>query len=193
MNKILKRIAVVYKLIKEIKRQYPNIQIGKRVIQSMMYLLDRKLKLDLGFSMYHYGPQSAQVSHFLNLIEDRGIIDMQWSVENGYSISLKGNKKTSFIIKEFEENLDEKERIIIKEIAQKYGGLGPITLFIITTALFTKENFGVKNDTKLIDIVYSLRPGYPKDYIKRTLESASVISVGKRRGKYVQKKKMELY
>ena len=146
MNNTLKGAALVYTLIKELSQQYPNVQIGKTVIQKMMYLLGRELKLDFGFSMYHYGPYSAQVANYLNFIERIEIIDVRWDLQKGYFIFLKENKEASDIIKELEDILDEEEKSTIKEMVRKYGSLDPIAikLSIIATALFIRDKFGVK-------------------------------------------------
>jgi uncharacterized protein YwgA len=177
MNNTLKGAALVYTLIKELSQQYPNVQIGKTVIQKMMYLLGRELKLDFGFSMYHYGPYSAQVANYLNFIERIEIIDVRWDLQKGYFIFLKENKEASDIIKELEDILDEKEKSTIKEMVRKYGSLDPIAikLSIIATALFVRDEFGVKANEQLINIIKSLKPEHSDDYIKRTLKDASVI------------------
>lgn len=177
MNNPLKGVALVYTLIKELSHQYPNVQIGKTVIQKMMYLLERELKLDLGFSMYHYGPYSAQVANYLNLIERVEIIDVRWDSQKGYFISLKGKREANEIIKDLEAILDEEEKKTIHELVIKYGNLDPIAikLSIIATALFVRDNFGVEDNGKLINIIKSLKPEHRDDYIKETLKEAQVI------------------
>jgi len=100
MNNTLKIATLVYTLIKELSEQYPDTQISKTVVQRMMYLIERELELDLGFSMYHYGPHSAQVSYCIDFIEDLGLIDVNWDIQKGCSIVVKENKKASDTIKD---------------------------------------------------------------------------------------------
>jgi hypothetical protein len=183
MNDLLKRIATIYALIKELKKQSPNIQVMKGAIQKMMYLLNRELKLGLDFSMYHFGTYSAQVSYLLNLMESGGMIDVEWDTQKGYLVSLKKNEKATNIIEEFENALNEKEKSVIKEMVCKYGSLVPPALFIITTALFVRDEFGVKDDEQLINTIQSLITECSNDCIRRTLEGALIISArdGRRR------------
>jgi hypothetical protein len=114
----------------------------------------------------------------LNFIERVGIIDVRWDLRKGYFISLKENKEASDIIKKFEDILGEKEKFIIKEMVRKYGSLDPIAikLSIIATALFLRDEFGVKANEQLINIIKSLKPEHSDDYIKRTLKDALGIS-----------------
>jgi len=58
-------------LVKSLKQKYPDRQIGKTVIQKMMYLLSRNGIMDFEFSMYHYGPYSSEVAGELNFAERR--------------------------------------------------------------------------------------------------------------------------
>jgi len=172
MNNTLKVSTLVYMLIKELSEQYPDIQISKTVVQKMMYLAERELKLDLGFSMYHYGPYSAQVSYCIDFLEDLGLIDVNWDIQKGYSIAVKENKKANDTIK---DTINQTEKSVIKEIVYKYGSLEPIKLFMITTALFVSCEFGVKAGEQLIKIVKSLKPEYSDNYIKNTLEEVKFI------------------
>jgi len=172
MNNTLKISTLVYILIKELSQQYPNIQISKTVVQRMMYLIERELKLDLGFSMYHYGPHSAQVSYCIDFIEDLGLIDVNWDIQKGYSIAVKENKKASDTIKDM---LTQMEKSVIKETVHKYGDLEPIKLFMVTTALFVSHEFGVKAGAQLIGVIKSLKPEYSDDYIKNTLKEVEFI------------------
>jgi len=169
MNNTLKIATLVYTLIKELSEQYPDTQISKTVVQRMMYLIERELGLDLGFSMYHYGPHSAQVSYCIDFIEELGLIDVNWDIQKGYSIAVKENKKASDTIK---DTLTQTEKSTVKEIVHKYGSS---ELFMVTTALFVRDEFGVKAGEQLIKIVKSLKPEYSDDYIKNTLKEAEFI------------------
>ena len=168
MNNVLKISTLVYTLIKELSEQYPDTQISKTVVQRMMYLIERELGLDLGFSMYHYGPHSAQVSYCIDFLEELGLIDVNWDIQKGYSVTIKENKKASDVIK---DTLTQTEKSVIKEVVHKYGSL---ELFIVATALFVKDEFGVKGGEQLVGTIKSLKPEYSDDYIKNTLKEVGI-------------------
>jgi|UniRef100_A0A7C5KC94 hypothetical protein len=174
---LLKGSALVYTLVKTLTKKRPDVQIGKTVVQKMMYLLEKELGYDFDFSMYHYGPFSAEVSGYLNFAESVGIIDMTWDPQRGYFIKPKSKKKIKEIIEAFEESLDKKDKKTINKIVDKYGKLNPIAikLSIIATALYAKDNFNVKK-SELINVVKSLKPEYSDNYIKETLKEATLFN-----------------
>jgi hypothetical protein len=171
MDELPKVSKLIYILIKELSEQYPDTQISKTVVQRIMYLIEKELKLDLGFSMYHYGPHSAQVSYCIDFIEELGLIDVSWDIQKGYSITIKENKKANDAIKDM---LTQTEKSVIKEVVRKYGSLEPVKLFMVTTALFVRDEFGVKAGEQLIETVKSLKPEYSDDYIKTALKEVGI-------------------
>lgn len=173
MSDLLKGVALVYTLIKKLTEQNPNIQIGKTVIQKMMYLLERERNYDFGFSMYHYGPYSIKVSSYLNFAENIGGINIKWFPEKGYFIEPRNLEE----IETFEKSLDEKDQEAIEKIVSIYGKLEPIAikLSIIATAIYVRENFGVSQEHELIKIIGTLKPQHSLDYIRQVLQEADVI------------------
>ena len=90
--------------MKSLKQKYPDRQIGKTVIQKMMYLLSRNGIMDFEFSMYHYGPYSSEVAGELNFAERSGIVEISWVDEKGYYIKPTNN------VEEFSSLLDDEEK-----------------------------------------------------------------------------------
>ena len=152
-------------IVKSIKETYPEKQISKTFIQKLFYLLSRKDVVDFDYSLYHYGPYSSQVSSELNFAEEIDFIVIDWIPEKGYFIS-PGPMYSS---KQLLQNTEKTERDAINEVAQKYGAYNAIELSIITTALFLKENFGVNDKSKLVEVISSLKPQYNKERISNLL------------------------
>jgi len=173
MNNLLKGAALVYILIKELLEKHPDIRIRKIVVQEMMYFLERKLSLDFRFSMYHYGPYSELVDIYLNFLENRDFLDIKWDSKSGYSITIKKEQEVNEITKNFEKIISDEEKTAIQEVVVKYGEIQPraVKLSIIATALFMKDNFGVK-DSEIVNVIKSVKPQYPYDFIEKTLNEA---------------------
>jgi len=167
MNGILKGPAFIHFLVKKIRRKYPNSQIGKTVVQKLMYLIERELNLDFGYSMYHYGPFSNQVAEYLTLAKSIEAIDIEWEPDKGYFIEPRKNK---FL----ENSLGSREKEVVKKIVDKYGSFSAIKLSIITTAIYVRDNFGVDIDS-LVDVVASLKPQHKREWIREVLEEAGII------------------
>jgi hypothetical protein len=152
-------------VVKTIREMYPAAQVGKTAIQNIVYLLSRKGVCDFDYSLYHYGPHSSQVSSELNFAEEIDVIAIDWIPEKGYSISPGPMFSSRLLL----QNTKETERDAVNKIVQEYGSYNAIELSIIATGLFLKENFGVKDQSSLEDVVSSLRPQYDKMRISNLL------------------------
>lgn len=164
-------------IVKSIKDTYPAVQISKTIIQKLVYLLYRRDVFDFDYSLYHYGPYSSQVSSELNFAEEIDLIIIDWVPEKGYCISPGPMYSSEQLL----QNTEEAERNVIDEVVQKYGAYNAIELSIISTALFLKENFGVNDQSHLVEIISSLKPQYDKDGISdllaNTLQSWNIATI----------------
>ncbi len=151
MKEILRNSIIIYYLVKQLKKTYPDRQIGKTTIQRLIYLFEYYTRNNFKFSMYHYGVYSSDVSEYLNMAETLGLISISWNKKLGYSIEPK--EKIRFFI-----DISIEEKQILDKIVGKYGRLSPIELFVITTALFSRDHFKVVDIKEMTDIILSLRP-----------------------------------
>jgi uncharacterized protein YwgA len=158
--------ALIYYLVKKKSEKDPSAQVGKTVIQKLFYLLSRQGVGNFDYSLYHYGPYSSQVSSELNFAENIGALSANWVPDRGYFISPVSSRQSLL------RYLEEKEKTAIDEVVRKYGNYNAGDLSVITTALFLKENFGINNQSSLIDAVASLKPQYHRDYISSLLVEA---------------------
>ncbi len=159
---MLRGVAMVSHLVKKLSEKYPDRQIGKTVVQKTVYMLTREKVIDFDYSMYHYGPYSAQVSSEINFAENIGAVEIDWIPDKGYFIKSKSD--------ELEGVLSDDDKQAIDEIINKYGMFNAIELSIITTALFVKDGFEVNDNEELVRVVASLKPKYSIARIKNILE-----------------------
>jgi uncharacterized protein YwgA len=165
---IFKSSGLIGYLVKRLNEDYPDKQVGKTVIQKMVYLLSRKNIAKFDFSMYHYGPYSSELSGELSFAEKNGIVKVTWRDNEGYFI-----KPTNDADK-FLALLKEDERQAIDEIAKNFGKFKAIDLSLIATALYLRDNFGVE-DSKLAEAVHNAKKRYSPDYIAEVLKSGKIL------------------
>jgi len=165
---IFKAPTIIAYLVKELYKKNPQKQIGKTIIQKLIFILSRRLKLNFDFSLYHYGPYSPEVSAEINFAENLGMINVQWEIENGYFIKPNNNK-----IQKFENFLSSKEKRLIEEVVNRYGDFKAIELSLIATALYLMDYFNVPKNI-LAEKVHNLKPEYQLQFIKETLRKAGI-------------------
>ena len=165
VESIFKNPTLIGYLVKKIKMKDPKKQVGKTIIQKMMYLLARDNIVDFNYSMYHYGPYSAAVSGELNFAENTGIVQIKWVDEKGYFID------TTSKLNRFEQLIEEPEKQAINEIVTRFGSFNSIELSIIATASFLKDNFGV-SDAELASMVHQIKQNHSVECIEDILQKA---------------------
>lgn len=165
---IFKNPAIIGYLVKRLHEKHPDKQIGKTLIQKMLYLLSRKGLVGFDYSMYHYGPYSAAADGELNFAENRGLIDIKWVDGAGYFAQATPE------LDRFEKLVDNNERSAIDRLIEGYGDFNAVDLSLIATAYFMKDNFDTP-DTELANVIHNLKPRYAVDYIQSVLEKGGVI------------------
>lgn len=164
---IFKNPALIGYLVKRIKDKYPKRQVGKTIVQKMMYLLNRKDVIDFDYSMYHYGPYSSEVSGELNFAENSDIVQAKWINDKGYFIEATSK------LKKFEKLITEGEKKAIDEIVERFGSYNAIELSIIATGFFLKDNFGV-GDTELVNVIHQFKQDHTIEFIESILRRAGI-------------------
>lgn len=166
---IFKNPMLIGYLVKRIRVKYPRKQVGKTIIQKMMYLLNRDGVVDFDYSMYHYGPYSSALSSELNFAENTDIVQVKWIDDKGYFIGT-----TAARLKKFEKLVTEGEKQAIDEIVERFGSFTAIELSIIATAFFLKDNFGVSN-SKLVTVIHQIKQDHSVEYIESILRKAGIL------------------
>jgi len=164
---IFKNPTLIGYLIKRIKDKYPKRQVGKTIVQKMMYLLNRKDVVDFDYSMYHYGPYSSEVSGELNFAENTGIVQVKWITDKGYFIEATSK------LNNFGKLIKEEEKTAIDEIVERFGSFNAIEISIIATGFFLKDNFGVR-DTELVNVIHQFKQDYTIEFIESIMKRAGI-------------------
>lgn len=160
--------ALIGYLVKRLLEKHPNKQVGKTLVQKMIYLLSREGVVDFDYSMYHYGPYSSEVAGESDFAESAGIIDVTWKEKKGYFIKSSSNLAT------FDLGPNKKKKQAVDKLVEKYGHFNAIELSIITTAYFLRDDFGVP-EGKLAEVVHDVKPNHHLEFIQEKLRDAGVI------------------
>ncbi len=173
MREILEEPSLVYYLVKKLKEKDPEKQVGKTIIQKLLFLLETKSDLDFDYTLYHYGPYSSKIGEYIDLIETLGFINVRWDPKKGYFVEPSNS--------ESEENLLSTENLhnlhnLIEEIVDTYGKFTANQLSIIATAFYLKNKFDISSSEQLVDAVLNAKPNNKRDWIINTLIEGKVIN-----------------
>jgi len=171
MREIFRGPSLIFHLVKIAKEKYSNKQVGKTVIQKLMYLYAVRSLEDFDYTMHHYGPYSSKVGEYINMAEALELVEVKWIPEKGYFIepNKKGMDKLPVQIEE--EKLRQLETVI-----DEFGGFTANELSIISTTIYVKNNFGISDPQKIIETVLSLKPNNQMEWIKQLLERAGIFN-----------------
>jgi len=169
MKKILEGAELIVYLIKKVKARYPEKQIGKTLVQKLMYLFEVKSKRDFDYTMYHYGPYSSKVENFLGIAKNLECIDISWHPGRGYFIEPKDDGRLNSL------KISKEDKNVLDDIIEKYGAFSAKELSIIATAVYAKENFAITDSEKLVDAVLSLKPENKREWIQNLLKPTMLV------------------
>lgn len=165
LNEIAKTIRY---LTEKIHEKNSNKQVGKTLVQKMLYLLAWGGIVDLDYTLYHYGPFSREVERSLEKASDLGLVDIEWRSNKGYYIREKGERR---------EKIEDEIKEGIREIVEEYKGYSANKLSIIATALYIIKHFDVTKKRKLINQILSLKPNNRPEWVKETLKEGVVFHI----------------
>jgi len=165
---IFRAAGLIGYLVKRLNEGNPEKQIGNFFVPKMMSLLSRKNIARCGFSMYHYGPYSSELSGEMSFAERNGIIKVAWKDNEGYFI------RSSETAEQFFALLDDEERQVVGDYVRQFGKFNATDLSLVATALYLKDNFGVE-DSRLPEAVHNAKKKYSPGYIKKILKSGGIL------------------
>lgn len=162
---IYKGPALISFLVKKLNQKFPEKQIGKTLIQKLIFILSIEANDEYTFKKYnynlhYYGPYSSDLSLDLDFAENLSFLNVQWN-QLGYHIF--ANKS-----KDFERYLGSSERGKIGTIIDKYGSLNAKELSILATALYFKDNYNL-NRENLVKSVKRIKTEYSEEEIRSIL------------------------
>ena len=99
-------------------------QTGKKKLQKLMYLIERKgVQLDLRYSIHFFGPYSSKLDHIIHILENEDWLDIDTSGQ------------THRIIMKKEENgqLSKEDNILVDMVRKVFYDKSPMELEALTT------------------------------------------------------------
>lgn len=168
INNNFKNAVLIGYLAGRIADQYPDKQVGKTIIQKMIFFLVEKGLFDFDYSMYHYGPYSWQVENEIDFAEKSQIIDVFWDEDKGYYVRPGVNYQNVAYL------LSEPQKEQIDRLIYNLGYLSASDLSILATGLFMKNRFDVAEED-LPPIVHEIKPKYSLDAISKLLSSQNLV------------------
>jgi len=156
---VFKNPPIIGYLTKTMANEYPDKQVGKTIIQKMIFLLVANGTFKFHYSMFHYGPFSSEVAGELDYAENLHIVDIAWEDNKGYFIRPGNNINT------FENLLSESEKEKIRQATKVYGALTAGDISILATSIFLKIRFNTP-EKDLPGVIQSIKPKYSIEDIR---------------------------
>lgn len=111
-------------------------QTGKKKLQKLMYLIERKgVQLDLRYSIHFFGPYSSRLDHAIHILENEDCLEINTS-EKTHRIIMK-NQESRHLSKEDDALVDEVRRAFYHKTPMELEALTTID-YVATTLLHGK-------------------------------------------------------
>lgn len=145
MNNSLKSYAAAIELICK------NRKVGKKAIQKLMYLMERKgVEFDLDYKIHFFGPYSVKLDYILHVLESREVIDIDTS----------GRTHTVSVIDSTEcegEGLSSNGKKVVEDVLNNFGDKSPLELEGIATLDYVACNMTDSDKKSDADIINSVK------------------------------------
>ena len=152
------KLVYLVDMLKEV-----SSQVGKTVVQKMMFLLDKKGVVNYDYSLYHYGPYSPAVENDLNYVKFLNGVEIDWIKNKGYFI------KPSSSAASLEGSLSDGEKGVIDGVVANFGKMMAKDLSLLATILYFWDRFEGGAD-RLTTAVKSVKPQYSEGDIREKIK-----------------------
>ena len=99
-------------------------QTGKKKLQKLMYLIERKgVQLDLRYSIHFFGPYSSRLDHVIHILENEDWLDIDTS----------GQTHLMIMKKEVSAQLSKEDNVLVDEVRKVFYDKSPMELEALTT------------------------------------------------------------
>ena len=167
-----------YGMIIELTSQLEGVspQIGKTVIQKMMYLLNRVSNVPTGYdhTLYTYGPYSSELSEDVAIVSAMGGVKLNDGIRGGYEISPSENapwilsKSNEFVTKYTSE---------IKKLVETFGKYKARELELRSTLIFLSQN-DLKIEVEELKIqLLDLKPYFSEEEVLNAIDELKKMKV----------------
>ncbi|MCP4157284.1 MAG: hypothetical protein GY757_56765 [bacterium] len=172
------KYALIIELADRLQKKSP--QLGKTVMQKMVYLLQEVFGIDCGyyFEFYTYGPFTSELVHDLDYVEHIGgvkILPVQ-SQKGGFQIS-PGEKAD--ILKEKGKAFIEGSKVTsaLTTLIDQFGSFGASELELRATIVYVERELKQRGQQPTIaevaGVVREAKPKFSPDTIKLAIDELS--------------------
>lgn len=158
MNNLSKYAEVLEKICNEISP-------GKKMVQKLMYLIERKgVALDLNYSIHFFGPYSSKLDNVIHSLEGSEILDIDTS-RMKHVISM-GEKKV------VNNNLEKEEIEKVKFVLDNFCCMSALELEAITTLDYVATTLlkNIATNDEIIEDVKKIKgTKFKDDYLDEKL------------------------
>ncbi|GAV23387.1 hypothetical protein [Carboxydothermus pertinax] len=160
------KYGLIIYLVKELQKVSP--QIGKTVIQKMVYILTELFNVPTGyeFSLYTYGPYSSELAEDISFVAALDGIKVKSSKKFGYEI--KVGSRSREIIKEAESFIKD-YMSNIKQAVEAFGSLTARELELRSTLIYIAVNESNLSKDGIIKKFKVLKPYFTYEEIEKAL------------------------
>ncbi len=163
MNQMSKYVFI----INEICNRIDGKKLGKKMLQKLMYLIERRgINLDLNYCIHFFGPYSSKLDNVMHILDSQDIIRINTSSMT-HTISIAN------VSQEDISNLEPDEQDKIDFVLNNFCHRSALELEAITTIDYV-ANFILKSDItdhKIINEVIKIKGNkFSEDYLRKELD-----------------------
>lgn len=160
-----KKYAIIIELSRRLKDVSP--QLGKTVLQKMVYLLTEVYGVSSGYlhTLYTYGPYSADLASDIEFVASMGGIKLKES-QRGYIIS--ESEQGEMIWGKAQEFINQHSDQFAK-LVEDYGTYNAKELELRSTLVFLQKRGGMSKDM-LMEQLRSIKPYFTVEEVKTAIE-----------------------
>jgi len=140
-------------LVSVIKKIYKFQQPGKKALQKLVYLIEKK-GVDLGydFSIHYYGPYSSALDDSINAMHLQGMVEI---IPDGRNHRICLTELSDMM---GNDTFSQTDKQIIQSVLESFGSMNAYELELITTTDFVaRELFKLLEDCSDNDIIEGVK------------------------------------
>jgi len=158
--------AVVLYVIKYLGAIY-----GKKALQKIVYFLSEKLQLSFNFRLYWFGPFSRELANLYDELKYLGLIEVD--ISEIYPKIKINQSEEEYIEDIIKNNINDEEKQIINDIANKLRSYLPRKLELLATVHFIKK-YITESEEEIIRTIRKIKKS--KFNVAEIREAISIIN-----------------
>lgn len=128
-----------------------NRNLGKKAVQKLMYLIERKgVEFDLDYTIHFFGPYSAKLDNILHVLESDEIIEIN-TTSRTHTVSIIDSSKCEG------QKLSSKDKKTVEYVLNRFGNKSAFELEGIATLDYVACNFAGSDEKSDNDIINGVK------------------------------------